>query len=333
MLPATNRGAGASFGFPDPCLTPVGVAVVPLPYPNIGLHATATGFSVNVVFSGMNALNLLSFIPMTLGDEAGVAHPFIKQAGRFTMGNSVVHVNLVPGICLTCPTSGNNCNNALGAVLVPSITVVFFTYAGPGSAAPAAAPEGGPPDPWTRPLSSADLEALARELASTGREGGPPVEVRRSAEGVGVLAIRVFSADVPARVHTAVRDLSAEGLSALVLDLRDNPGGEARAFIELAGDFLAPGSHVVTVVDSEGDETVYRSWQERPYRMPLTILVNEGTASAAELFAECLAAHGRATVVGGPTYGKRVGQQVRVGLDGRAQAASLAAMRVTEGGG
>jgi carboxyl-terminal processing protease len=108
----------------------------------------------------------------------------------------------------------------------------------------------------------------------------------------------------------------------LVIDLRDNPGGEMNAFVELAGDFLEPGSEVVTVIDEEGDETVRRSWQERPYRFPVTIHVNRGTASAAELFAGCLQAHGRAQVVGGETYGKRVGQAVAVGPDGRARAAT-----------
>jgi carboxyl-terminal processing protease len=147
------------------------------------------------------------------------------------------------------------------------------------------------------------------------------------AEGVGLISIRVFSADVPARVFTAVKELEAQGMRALEIDLRDNPGGEAAAFIELAGDFLEPGSHVVTMVDGEGDETVYRSWQEQPYRMPVTVRVNQGTASAAELFAECLAARGRARVEGGPTYGKRVGQVVAIGLDGQARAATVVGFR------
>jgi carboxyl-terminal processing protease len=117
-----------------------------------------------------------------------------------------------------------------------------------------------------------------------------------------------------------VRALEAQGMRELVIDLRDNPGGEAQAFLELAGDFLEPGTLVATMVDGEGDETPYRSWQETPYRMPVTILVNRGTASAAELFAECLAARGRARVEGGPTYGKRVGMEVVVGPDGGAWA-------------
>jgi carboxyl-terminal processing protease len=323
MLPATNRGVGLNLGFPDVCLTPVGPAVVPIPYPNLAMHGMAVGFSPNVILTGMNALSISASVPLTMGDEAGVAHPFIKQAGRFMMGNPVVSVNGMPGVCLCCPTSGNNANDALGAVLVPSATNVFYTYAAPVSPAP----EGAPADPFARDLSAADLEALSRELASVGREDGPPVVARLLAAGVGLIAVRVFSADVPARVFIAVRELEAQGMRSLVIDLRDNPGGEARAFVELAGDFLEAGSDVATMVDGEGDETVYRSSCEEPHRMPVTVLVNRGTASAAELFAECLQAHGRATVQGGPTYGKHLGQAVVVGPDGRPRTATVAGFR------
>jgi carboxyl-terminal processing protease len=310
-----------NLGLPDVCLTPAGIIVVPIPYPNIAMHATAVGFSPNVAVSGMNAMGIAAFIPMTMGDEGGVAHPFIKQAGRFLIGNPVVHINMMPGVCLCCPTTGNNCNDGLGAVIVPAVTNVFYTYAAPGAS-----------DPHGRDLAAEDLSALARELASVGRDEGPPVEAHLIAPGVGGLSIRVFSADVPARVFGAVRALEAAGMRELWIDLRDNPGGEATAFIELAGDFLEPGSVVATMVDGEGDETVHRSWHERPYRMPVTVLVNRGTASAAELFAECLLAHGRARVLGGPTYGKRAAQQVVLAPDGRARAATVVGFRAPRGG-
>jgi carboxyl-terminal processing protease len=317
MLPAANRGASMNVNFPDVCLTPAGIAVVPIPYPNLAPHAMALGFSPNVMISGMNAMSMIAEIPMTMGDQPGVANPLLMETGMFIAGNPVVYVNMMPGICLCCPTAGNDFNAPLGAQLVPAVTNVFYTYAAPGAA--------GPGD---RALAAGDLDALARELASVGREAGPPVEARMAAPGVGLLEIRVFSADVPARVFGAMKELEAAGMRELTIDLRDNPGGEATAFLELAGDFLEPGSVVATRVDGDGDETVYRSWQERPYRMPVTILVNRGTASAAELFAECLAAQGRAKVEGGPTYGKRTGQQVVIGVDGSPRAATVAGFRV-----
>src|SRR6185437_4083134 len=186
MLPAINRGAGANIGLPDICmLPPLGTPGV---FVNEGMHAMALAFSPNVMLTGMSALSAISVLPMTMGDEPGVMGPSIKGPGRFVMGNPVVSINMMPGICLCCPTTGNNCNDALGAVLVPSATNVFYTY---------------------RELSADDLGALA--------------------PGVGGIAIRVFSTDVPARVFCAVQELEAQGMRELLIDLRDDPGGEARA--------------------------------------------------------------------------------------------------------
>jgi carboxyl-terminal processing protease len=325
MMPATNRGAGMNIGFPDPCLTMVGLAPAPLPYPNLAPHAMTLGFSMNVFVSGVNALNLASKVALTSGHEAGNLHPLYKQAGMFVVGNPIVFVNKVPGICLLCPTMGNSGNNPLGAVLVPSVTNVFYTHLPEALPAPAA------DDPFARDMGFEELDDLLRSLASVGREVGAPVEAAMRVGGVGHVAIRVFSADVPARVHFAIQTLLAQGMEELVLDLRDNPGGDATAFAELAGDFLEPGSVVVTRIDADGDETVIRSSQERPHRFPLTIVVNRRTASAAELFAGCLAAHGRAIVVGERTYGKGVGQEIVVSASGAARAVTTVRYRLPDG--
>src|SRR5262249_4425697 len=119
----------------------------------------------------------------------------------------------------------------------------------------------------------------------------------------------VFSACTPARAHAAIRALEAQGASSLVLDLRGNPGGELTGAIELAGDFLGERRIVATLVDSEGDATVHRAGVEASYGMPLVVLVDGATASAAELFAGALQRHGRAVLVGAPTFGKGVAQR------------------------
>jgi carboxyl-terminal processing protease len=324
MLPASNRGVGMNIGFPDVCMTPMGLAVVPIPYPNLGMNAMAIGFSPNVLLTGMNALNMVSKIMITMGDEGGVAHPMIKQLGSYVMGNPIVKVNYLPGICLCCPTTGNNFNNALGAALVPSLTNVFYTYA-PGDRGPAGA------DPYARELDLGAVDALARELAPVGREGGPPVEASLIAPEIGYLAIRIFSRDVPSRAFLALADLAAQGARALVVDLRDNPGGELSAMVEVASDLLPEGAEIVTMIDAEGDETVFRARGESPCDLPMVILVNRGTASAAELLAGSLAAHGRAEIVGERTYGKGVGQGVVAGAGGRMSIATVARFRLPGG--
>jgi carboxyl-terminal processing protease len=312
MLPASNRSSGINIGFPDVCLTPAGPAVVPIPYPNLGMHAMAAPFAATVVVTGMNALNQGSMIPMTTGDEGGVAHPTIKGPGMFTMGNPVVSVEGLPAINLLCPTTGNNMNDGLGAVLVPDAVNVFYTYA------PGAAP------PLDRAMS---LDDLAQHLAPL---DAPPVQGAMRGDGIALVAIRVFSSGVAARVYDLLRRLAADGMSALILDLRGNPGGEVDAFLELAGDFVDHGTVLAVMTDGDGDETVHRARGEALYRLPLAILVDRRTASAAELFAGCLKAHGRAVVVGETTYGKGSAQALLPG-EGAAVYATVARVALPDG--
>lgn len=306
-----------NIGFPDPCLTPMGIVTVPIPYPNFAPHAMAVGFSPNVLISMMNAMTMMTKIAMTAGDEGGVAHPMIKLMGGFTMGNPIILVNMVPAIALLSPTNGNNFNNPLGAVLVPAVTNVFYTYAAQPS------PAGDPPP---RAVDQTMIDELSSAFEP--RAGEPAVVGEMTGPGEGLITIRVLSPGVPSRVFSAIRALTAQGMERLTLDLRDNPGGDATAFIALASDFLGRGLEIVTRVDADGDEEVIRSHNPHPLDLPLTVLVNRRTASAAELLAGALAAHGRATVVGGPMYGKHVGQELIIAPSGEATMLSTSFYRL-----
>lgn len=272
MLTASNRGAGMNIGFPDVCLTPP--VPVPVPYPNFALNCLAVNFSTIVFVCGLPALNIGSIITTTFGDDPGVAHWTVKGPGTFVTGNPIVFVEQLPGVNLTCPTTGNTMNNPVGAQLVPSAANVFYTYA-----------EG--------------EEELAEAL-----DRAPPPSSSMPADGVGLLAIRAFTADVATRAFSEIRRLVASGLRALILDLRDNPGGELRAFVELASDFLPAGAELGVFLDGDGDEVAYKAAPGMDYKMPVAVLVSRRTASAAELFAGALKAHGRAVIVGESTFGK-----------------------------
>lgn len=310
MLPANNRGVGMSVCFPDVCATPpVGA---PVPYVNLGMNATAVPFAVKTLFSCVNALNQGSMVPMTLGDQAGAMSPFMGP-GQVAVGNPKVFIEALPGTNLTCPATGNNMIAATGAVLVPSVTNVFLTWSGPA-----------------RPgeVSAAALSGLARALAPASDEHAEAI----LPGGVAYARIPVFSAGTPARVHDLCRRASAHGMSALVLDLRHCPGGELIAAIALASDFLDEGAEIAVVVDGDGDETVYRARQERLYAFPLAILVDGETASAAEVFAGCLKAHGRAAVLGERTRGKGTAQQLLPGFtEPGAHYATVASVRLPGG--
>lgn len=308
MLPASNKGVGMNMGFPDPCLTIVGVVPTPVPYPNMAMNALAAIFSPNIFLTMMPALNMSSLIPMTMGDEAGALNVIFKMMGGYSMGNPKIAINCLPGINLGCTTFGNMMNNPIGAALVPSITNVLFTYAD-GRAT-------------KTPL---DGDAVA---SLTGAMRGADALTSRLVGGVvGYLRIRVFAPDVAARAHGAMRALAARGMKTLVIDLRGCPGGDVEAAIDLAAELLPMGAEIATVVDEDGDEIVHRSARSFDWRvdgpdggrepLPLRVLVDGRTASAAEVFAGALEAHGRARILGGPTFGKgtvaRVGREIATG--------------------
>lgn len=274
MLPASIQGPGMNMGFPDVCLTPAVPAPIPIPYPNMAMHAMAVPTCPTILNMMMPALNMGAIIPMTMGDNPGVANPLFMQMGMFTMGCPTVLLQGMPAITLTSMTMGNAGNNPVGAVLVPGAPTILYGYAVPAS----------------------EAEASCSTSASF-------VEASFLAPGVGCVAIRAFSSAVAAAVHSAISELQRVGLERLVFDLRDNPGGEVLSAVALLRDLLPDGSLVVSLRDRDGDDLEYHARGDA-YPWPLVVWVNRGTASAAELFAGCLKAHRRALIVGERTYGK-----------------------------
>lgn len=306
MLPIANRGAGAFIAEPDVCLTPP--YGTPVAYVNEAFNAMASVFAPNVLTAMLPSLTVGSVIPTSTGDEAGAMHWTIKGAAVVTTSFVNVHFNFLPAATLCSLTTGNNGNAPLGLVAVPSATNVFAMRA------PAAAP--------AAPLVAA-LD-LAAALAP-GDPARPRVSARLLASRVGLLDVRLFSLDVPALAHAALQDLEARGVEALVLDLRQNPGGDVRAALELAGAFLEPGALLCVERDADGDPIPHRARPGEPCRLPLLILVDRGTASASELFAGCLRAHGRALLLGERTWGKGAGQRLAAAASGgpRLEAAAM----------
>jgi carboxyl-terminal processing protease len=284
VLPASNKGVGMNMGFPDVCLTPAGPATVPVPYPNLAMNAMASPFLPTILLSSMPALNTSAKIPMTMGHAPGVANPDYLQKGEYTTGNQVVMLQGNPAVNLTCQTTGNNQNNAVGIVAVPSVTNVFFSRALPRRAAT---------------LDGAGLGDVV-DAMSLGAEPAALVSVLPG--GIAHVRVRAFAAGVPSQVYAGLA--RAGGAEALIVDVRGNRGGELGAFLALAAAFLPRGSEIATVIDGDGDAEVHRGAHDPLYEMPVAVLVDRDTASAAELFAGCLKAHRRAAIVGEVTAGK-----------------------------
>ena len=126
---------------------------------------------------------------------------------------------------------------------------------------------------------------------------------------VGYLRITSFENDrVAADVDHALGSLEKQGMKSLVLDLRDNPGGRVDQAADVAGEFLPKGAVVYSSEGRKADvaktEKVSRSMFSSEKKYPIVALVNDGTASAAELVAGALQDHDRALIWGRPTFGK-----------------------------
>ena len=319
MLPSSNQGLGMDIGFPDVCLTPAAPAPIPVPYPALNQNAMAVPFCPTILLSFCPAHNQSAKSMMTNGDNAGVAHPSVMMPGSNTMGNPRVLLQGLPAETLTNPMTANNMNGPLSAKLVPSLTNCLIGFRAaeegllglvaeladrPGGLGLALERERGG---WRvlharrggrgarAGLRAGDLLLRGLRVRRPGR--GPerqvafplavdprPVIAWLDRDGVGRLVVRRCSWGAPRALALALSQLRDAGARALVLDLRGNPGGDVRVAAALVEPLLADAA------------------------LPLTVLLDGGTASAAELLAATLAEAGRGVLAGARSAGKSQGQ-------------------------
>ncbi|MBX4195953.1 S41 family peptidase, partial [Candidatus Parcubacteria bacterium] len=135
----------------------------------------------------------------------------------------------------------------------------------------------------------------------------PTINTKELGNGIFDIELYSFTAPSPNLFRAALREFIMSGNKKLILDLRGNPGGYLEAAIDMASWFLAPGK-IVVKEDFGGakDETIYRSKGYDIFNdgLPFVILVDGGSASAAEILAGALSEQGKATLVGDKTFGK-----------------------------
>ena len=130
-------------------------------------------------------------------------------------------------------------------------------------------------------------------------------------DDTGYLRIASFEARTAEQLKKAIEKLGGEKLKALVLDLRENPGGAVAAGLQTAALFLPAGTRLFSIRGRSSEaENVDVPAGAQPYQVKLAVLVNEHTASAAEIVAGALQDNDRATLVGAPTFGKGLVQHV-----------------------
>jgi len=123
-------------------------------------------------------------------------------------------------------------------------------------------------------------------------------------ETIGYIKLSRFSGESGAEIEEAILNLLDDGAEGLILDLRNNGGGLRDAAVDVSGHFL-DGGPVVYQTNKEGDEQEYSAAKgELAEDMPVVVLIDHATASAAEIVAGALQDRERAKLIGAPTFGK-----------------------------
>lgn len=119
---------------------------------------------------------------------------------------------------------------------------------------------------------------------------------------IGYIQIVSFSEDTANEFNEAYNDLKNQGMMALVLDLRNNPGGLLTTCVEIAKK-LVPKGEIVSIVDKQGNKETYSSSLESP-EYPLAVLINKNSASASEILSGAIQDTKAGTIIGNTSYGK-----------------------------
>ncbi len=126
----------------------------------------------------------------------------------------------------------------------------------------------------------------------------------------GYIRIKNFGENTYPEMLIALAKLSQEGFKNLCIDLRDNSGGYLTAAVNMANEFLPDKSLIVYTQGRKSPRQEYRSDGKGSYqKLPLVVLLNEGSASAAEIFAGAMQDNDRATIIGRRSFGKGLVQQ------------------------
>lgn len=122
--------------------------------------------------------------------------------------------------------------------------------------------------------------------------------------GVGYMKLTCFQKTTDHDLDTALWKLHREGMKSLIIDLRGNPGGLLNTAVTIVDKFVGDGVIVSTHGRSASENFTYSAHDYGTWRVPLVVLIDKDSASAAEIFAGAIRDHGRGVVVGERSFGK-----------------------------
>ena len=127
---------------------------------------------------------------------------------------------------------------------------------------------------------------------------------------IGYISVSEFDGVSAGQFRSAIDTLQERGMKKLIVDMRNNPGGDVNTVIDMT-DYLLDQNQVIFSMESkQGKERVFKSTDNHKVDIPIVVLVNSNSASAAEIFTGALQDHGAATIVGTTTFGKGIVQSV-----------------------
>lgn len=145
----------------------------------------------------------------------------------------------------------------------------------------------------------------------------PSVSHRMLDDKIGYIRISSFVNGTQKDFEDALADLQSQGMQGIVFDMRDNGGGMVDSVVAILDDILPAGT-VVYTMDKSGKREDYTSDDAKKIDIPVTVLVNENTASAAEIFTGAIRDFNYGTIIGTNTFGKGIVQSTVPLSDGSA---------------
>lgn len=158
----------------------------------------------------------------------------------------------------------------------------------------------------------------------------PTVEYKMLEDGMAYIQIKEFDEVSIDQFADALATVRGSGMKGMILDLRANPGGSLNAVVEMARMILPEGMIVYTE-DKNGKRSEYTCDGKRELEVPLVVLVDMNSASAAEIMAGAIKDYELGTLVGTTTFGKGIVQQIKPFLDGSAVKITISAYYTPNG--
>ena len=135
---------------------------------------------------------------------------------------------------------------------------------------------------------------------------------------IGYIQIAQFDVATVKQVEDAIKDLESQGMTSLIVDVRDNPGGRLDSVVNIVDFFVGKGDLVVYTQDKEGNRTDYKGATAYALDIPCVVLVNGNSASASEVFAGAMQDYEIAHIMGTQSFGKGIVQSIIPLTDGTA---------------